>query len=131
MMAIEYLKRGKPEADRAEDDAKTAAIVSETLKDIEERGDIAVRELANKFDGYDRDSYRLSEEEIEAIIAKVSPEDMADIRFAQEQVRNFAQAQRVRCWTSKLKPFQGLSLVIKISRFNRLDATCQGASFRW
>ena len=94
MMAIEYLKRGKPEADRAEDDAKTAAIVSETLKDIEERGDIAVRELANKFDGYDRDSYRLSEEEIEAIIAKVSPEDMADIRFAQEQVRNFAQAQR-------------------------------------
>lgn len=93
-MAIEYLKRGKPEADRAEDDAKTAAIVSATLKDIEQRGDKAVRELANKFDGYDRDSYRLSEDEIQAIIAKVSPEDMADIRFAQEQVRNFAQAQR-------------------------------------
>ncbi len=93
-MTIEYLKRGKPEADRAEDDAKTAAIVSATLKDIEERGDTAVRELANKFDGYDRESYRLSDAEIEAIIAKVSPEDMADIRFAQEQVRNFAQAQR-------------------------------------
>jgi sulfopropanediol 3-dehydrogenase len=53
-----------------------------------------VRELSNKFDGYDRESYRLSEAEIEAIVAKVSPEDMADIRFAQEQVRNFAQAQR-------------------------------------
>ena len=93
-MAIEYLKRGKPEADRAEDDAKTATIVSATLKDIEKRGDAAVRELANKFDGYDRDSYRLSDEEIQAIIAKVSPEDMADIKFAQEQVRTFAQAQR-------------------------------------
>ncbi len=93
-MTIEYLKRGKTEADRAEDDAKTAAIVSGTLKDIEARGDVAVRELANKFDGYDRESYRLSADEIEAIIAKVSPEDMADIRFAQEQVRNFAQAQR-------------------------------------
>ena len=93
-MAIEYLKRGKPEADRAEDDAKTAAIVSATLKDIEEIGDTAVRELANKFDSYDRDSYRLSDDEIQAIIAKVSPEDMADIKFAQEQVRNFAQAQR-------------------------------------
>ena len=93
-MAIEYLKRGKPEADRAEDDAKTAAIVSATLKDIEERGDTAVRELANKFDSYDRDSYRLTDDEIQAIIAKVSPEDMADIKFAQEQVRNFAQAQR-------------------------------------
>ena len=93
-MAIEYLKRGKPEANRTEDDAKTAAIVSATLKDIEQRGDVAVRELANKFDNYDRDGYRLSDDEIQAIIVKVSPKDMADIRFAQEQVRNFAQVQR-------------------------------------
>ncbi len=93
-MAIEYLKRGKPEADRAEDDAKTAAIVSGTLKQIEEGGDAAVRELAVKFDSYDRECYRLSAEEIDAIIAKVSSRDMEDIRFAQEQVRNFAQAQR-------------------------------------
>ena len=67
-MAIEYLKRGKPEAARAEDDAKVATIVEATLKDIEARGDIAVRELANKFDGYDRDTYRLSSTEIEKII---------------------------------------------------------------
>ena len=93
-MAIAYLKRGKPEADRAEDDAKTAAVVAATLKDIESRGDAAVRELACKFDNYDRDSYRLSDAEIEAIIAKVSPREMADIKFAQEQVTKFAQAQR-------------------------------------
>ena len=93
-MAIEYLKRGKPEADRAEDDAKTAAVVAATLKDIETRGDTAVHELAVKFDNYDRPSYRLSEDEIAAIITKVSYQDMADIRFAQEQVTNFAQAQR-------------------------------------
>ena len=71
-MTIEYLKSGKPEADRAEDDAKTAAVVAATLKDIAARGDAAVRELAVKFDGYDRESYRLSDEEIQAIIAKVS-----------------------------------------------------------
>ena len=93
-MAIEYLKQGKPEADRAEDDAKTAAVVAATLKDIEARGDEAVRELAVKFDGYDRESYRLSQEEIDALIAKVSPRDLEDIKFAQEQVVNFAQAQR-------------------------------------
>lgn len=93
-MTIEYLKTGKPEKARAEDDAKTAAVVEATLKDIEARGDRAVRELAVKFDGYDRESYRLTDEEIQAIIAKVSDRDMADIRFAQEQVRNFAQAQR-------------------------------------
>ena len=109
-MAIEYLKRGKPEADRAEDDAKTAAIVSATLKDIEQRGDTAVRELANKFDSYDRDSYRLTDEEIQAIIAKVSPEDMADIKFAQEQVRNFAQAQRDSMLDIEIETMPGVIL---------------------
>ena len=93
-MAITHLKYGKPEADRAEDDAKTAAVVAATLKDIEQRGDTAVRELANNFDGYDRDSYRLSQDEIDALIAKVSPRDLEDIKFAQAQVVNFAQAQR-------------------------------------
>lgn len=93
-MTIEYLKRGKPEEARAEDDAKTAAVVHATLRDIEARGDAAVREMAVKFDGYDRESYLLRDEEIQAIIAKVSDREMADIQFAQEQVRNFAQAQR-------------------------------------
>ncbi len=85
-MTIEVLKRGKPEAERAEDDAKVRAVVEATLADIEAHGDAAVRALAVKFDGYDRESYRLSAEEIAAIIAKVSPRDMEDIKFAQAQV---------------------------------------------
>ena len=93
-MTITHLKHGKPQADRVEDDAKTANVVAATLKAIEMRGDIAVRELANKFDSYDRDSYRLSQGEIDALIAKVSPRDLEDIKFAQAQVVNFAQAQR-------------------------------------
>ena len=93
-MTITYLKRGISDDVRADDDAKTAEIVAATLRDIEACGDTAVRELANKFDGFDRESYRLSEAEIEAIIAQVSPEDMADIKFAQDQVRAFAQVQR-------------------------------------
>ena len=93
-MTVEYLKRGKPEADRAEDDAKVATAVATTLKDIEMRGDEAVHELAVKFDNYDRPTYRLTEDEVQTIIATVSKRDMEDIKFAQEQVRNFAQAQR-------------------------------------
>lgn len=93
-MTIEYLKTSKSQEDRAEDDAKVAAIVGSALKDIEARGDAAVREMAVKFDGYDRDSYRLTQDEIDALMAQVSERDMADIKFAQEQVRNFAQAQR-------------------------------------
>jgi sulfopropanediol 3-dehydrogenase len=93
-MAIEYLKRGKPEADRAEDDAKVRAAVEAILNDIEARGDAAVREHSERFDNYAPASFRLSPEEIDALIAEVAPRDLEDIKFAQGQVRNFAQAQR-------------------------------------
>ncbi len=93
-MAIEYLKRGKSDADRAEDDAKTRAVVEATLKDIETRGDAAVRELSEKFDNYSPESFRLSQEQIDELIGQLTDRELADIKFAQEQVRNFAQAQR-------------------------------------
>jgi len=93
-MAIEYLKRSKPEAQKAEDDARVRAVVAATLKDIEARSDAAVHELAVKFDNYDRESYRLSEAEISTIISKVGSRDMEDIKFAQAQVVGFAKAQR-------------------------------------
>ncbi|WP_197915606.1 histidinol dehydrogenase [Thiosulfatihalobacter marinus] len=93
-MTMEYLKRGKPEADRAEDDARTRAVVEATLKDIETRGDAAVRDLSEKFDAYSPESFRLSQDEIDALIAQLSARELADIRFAQEQVVNFARAQR-------------------------------------
>ena len=93
-MAIEYLKRGKSDADRAEDDAKTRAVVEATLKDIENRGDAAVRELSEKLDNYSPASYRLSPQEIDDLTGQLSDRELADIKFAQEQVRNFAQVQR-------------------------------------
>ncbi|KJZ16056.1 histidinol dehydrogenase [Marinomonas sp. S3726] len=93
-MAIEWLKNAKAEADKAADDAQTRKVVEQTLAKIEAEGDIAVRELAAKFDNYTPESFRLSDQEIQDIMAKVSDRDLADIKFAQEQVRNFAQAQR-------------------------------------
>ncbi len=93
-MAIKYLKQGKSMDERAEDDAKTRAVVEGILKDIETRGDAVVRELSEKFDEYSPPSFRLSDSEIEAITSKVSTREMADIQFAHDQVVNFAQAQR-------------------------------------
>ncbi|EEE35548.1 histidinol dehydrogenase [Rhodobacteraceae bacterium KLH11] len=93
-MAIEYLKRGKSDADRAEDDAKTRAVVEATLKDIETRGDAAVRALSEKFDNYAPESFRLSQQQIDDLIASLTERELADIKFAQKQVMNFAQAQR-------------------------------------
>jgi sulfopropanediol 3-dehydrogenase len=89
-----YLKRGRDEEARREDDAKVRAIVESTLADIEKRGDAAVRDLSIKFDGYERDDYKLSDAEIQACIDSLSPRDIEDIKFAQTQIRNFAEHQR-------------------------------------
>ena len=93
-MAITYLKRGKSDEERSDEDAKTRAVVEATLKDIEARGDTAVRELSEKFDNYSPASFKLSQSEIDALMAKVSPREMEDLKYAQENVRRFAQAQR-------------------------------------
>ncbi|SVA02232.1 uncharacterized protein METZ01_LOCUS55086 [marine metagenome] len=93
-MTIQYLKKGKNEADRALDDAKVREIVEGTLKAIAERGDEAVREFSEKFDSYTPKSFKLSADEIDSLVKKVAPQDLEDIKFAQSQIRKFAQAQR-------------------------------------
>ena len=109
-MTIEYLKRGKPADERAEDDAKVRLIVETTLADIEARGDTAVRELAEKFDNDSRDSYRLSDDEIQSLIAQVAPADIEDIKFAQAQVRRFAEAQRASMTDIEVETLPGVIL---------------------
>ena len=109
-MTIEYLKRGKPADERAEDDAKTRAIVESTLSDIETRGDAAVRDLSVKFDNYSPDQFRLSQAQIDALIGELSDREIADIRFAQEQVVKFAQAQRDSMLDIEVEPLPGVIL---------------------
>ena len=93
-MAIRYLKEGKTQTARAEDDAEVRKNVEEILASIKTEGDVAVRRLSEKFDNYSPPAFRLSQSEIDALMAQVSTRDMADLKFAQEQVRNFAQIQR-------------------------------------
>ena len=91
---IHYLKRGLSDSDKAPDDAKVRSLVETTLADIENEGDAAVRRLSEKFDQYAPQSFRLSQQEIDDLIAQLSPRELSDLKFAQAQVRNFAQAQR-------------------------------------
>ena len=109
-MPIQYLKRGKAMTERAADDAKTRAVVEATLQDIEARGDAAVRELSAKFDNYTPKAFRLSDSDIASIVAKVSEREMADIRFAHEQVVKFAQAQRDSMLDIELETLPGVIL---------------------
>ena len=109
-MAIRYLKSGKPQIERSEDDAKVRAVVENALADIEARGDAAIRDLADKFDNYTPESYRLSQREIDELIAEVSPRDMEDIRFAQAQVRKFAEIQRASMQDVEVETMPGVIL---------------------
>ncbi len=89
-----WLKRGKDAAKVVADDKKVRETVEAILVDIAARGDSAVRELSVRFDKWDRDSYKLTDSEIEACLSQLSKRDLDDIAFAQQQVRNFAQKQR-------------------------------------
>ena len=109
-MTITYLKTGKPDAERALDDANTKASVETTLVDIEERGDAAIRDLSAKFDNYTPRNFRLTDQEIEGLLAALSERELADIKFAQEQVRNFAQAQRDSMLDIEIETLPGVIL---------------------
>ena len=109
-MAVTYLKRGKPADERAEDDARTRSIVETTLADIEMRGDAAVAELSAKFDGYSPASFRLGQTEIDALIGELSDREIADIRFAQDQVKRFAEAQRASMTDIEVETLPGVIL---------------------
>lgn len=107
---ITHLKHGKPESERAEDDAKTRAIVETTLADIAARGDAAIRDLSAKFDNYAPAQFRLTDSEIQAAMQKVSARDMEDIKFAQVQIRRFAEAQRASMTDIEVETLPGVIL---------------------
>ena len=88
---IRILKPGRDASARAADAAKVRATVEEILADVAARGDAAVRDYSARFDNWSPESFRLGPEEIEAAIAAVPARDLDDIRFAQAQIRRFAE----------------------------------------
>ena len=109
-MTIKYLKKGKNDNDRALEDASVSETVKKTLKMIKEGGDKVVRELSEKFDNYSPKSFKLSLSEINDLIDKVPARDLEDIKFAQEQIRNFAQAQRDSMQDIEIETMPGVIL---------------------
>ena len=89
-----YLKQGKPQNQRAEDDARIRQTVEALIENVEKNGDSAVRELSEQFDQWSPKSFFLNEQEIEHQLSRVSKRDLDDIRFAQKQVREFAEHQK-------------------------------------
>ncbi len=89
-----FLKRGMDASAIKAADAKVRATVEEILAEVEDKKDAAIRELSKKFDNWEPKDFRLTPSEIEKAISQVAKRDLDDIKFAQAQVRNFAQKQR-------------------------------------
>lgn len=91
-------------------DAKVRQTVEDIIHDVQMRGDQAVRDYSEKFDKWSPQSFRLGNEQIQAIIASVDPKTLDDIRFAQQQIRNFAQIQRASMHDVEVETLPGVTL---------------------
>jgi sulfopropanediol 3-dehydrogenase len=89
-----HIKNAALAGPQEEADAKIRSVVETILADVAKRGDGAVRALSERFDKWSPPSFRLSAGEIEALVAKVAPQTIDDIEFAQQQIRRFAEIQR-------------------------------------
>ena len=107
---IRLLKRATGAETRNDADKEVRAAVTRILEDIEARGETAVRALSKKFDDWDPPAFRLTEAEIERAISKVAKRDLEDIKFAQAQVRNFAEQQKAALRDIEVETLPGVFL---------------------
>ena len=124
-----FLKKAKPVEARKADDLKTRDSVETILSDIEDRGEAAIRDYSQKFDNWNPENFVLSDEEIQACIALVDPKDLDDIRFAQEQVRNFALHQKAALKDIEVETLPGVILGHKNVPMNAVGCYVPGGKY--
>jgi sulfopropanediol 3-dehydrogenase len=107
---IKILKNGISAEVAADLESKTKLVVEGILADIDARGDTAIRELSTKFDNWLPESFRLSSAQIEACVARLPAETIADIEFAQSQIRRFAEIQRASLIDVEEETYPGVTL---------------------
>lgn len=128
-MAIKYIKKGMAVAEFAANQLKTRHIVESILTDVEKRRDEAVRELSIKFDKWSPASFRLTEEQIQDIIAKIPKKTIEDIKWAQAQVRRFAQIQKSTIRDVEIETIPGVILGHKNVPVNSVGCYVPGGRY--
>jgi sulfopropanediol 3-dehydrogenase len=126
---MKYLKQGKAPEAIASEDSKVRATVEAALADIQARGQDAVREMSVKFDGWDRTDYRLTDKEIRDCLGELSQRNIDDIKFAQSQVRNFAQHQREAMKDIEVETLPGIVLGHKNIPVNSVGCYVPGGKY--
>ena len=126
---IRYLKKGASEAETAEADRKIRQTVEGILEDVGRRGDAAVRELSAKFDNWSPENFRLSNDEIQELIRSLPEQTIKDIKFAQTQIRRFAEAQRASLHDFEIETLPGIRLGQKNIPVNSVGCYVPGGRY--
>jgi sulfopropanediol 3-dehydrogenase len=124
-----YVKRGLDVTAIKEADANVRQTVESILADIEARGDQAVRDLSKKFDNWSPKDFRLSPRDIEDAIAELPRRDIEDIKFAQAQVRNFAEKQAATLQDLEVETLPGVILGHKHIPVNAIGCYVPGGRY--
>ena len=123
------LKHGKSDADLHAASVQVQQTVSEILEDIRLRGDTAVRELSIKFDKWDPPAFRLSDAQIKEIVSTVDPQTVEDLKFAQTQIRNFAEHQKAALQDVEVETIPGVVLGHKNIPVNSVGCYVPGGRY--
>mgnify|MGYP001248892554 FL=1 len=126
---IKYLKKGKPEIQKIEEEKDVRIKVEQVLDKLKKGGDKAVLELSEKFDNFSPETFRLSKNDIENAIKAVSERDLEDIKFAQKQIRNFAEKQKASLNDIELETIPGVVLGHKNIPVNSVGCYVPGGKF--
>ena len=127
---IRHLKtRNKDASAVADADAKVRQTVETIIKDVEARGDTAVHEYSAKFDKWEPKDFRLTPDEIQQAVKKLSPGEISDIQFAQKQIRNFAQKQKECLRDLEVETLPGVILGHKNLPINSVGCYITGGKY--
>ena len=107
---IKYLKKGPTQEEKVASNKKVQNIVEDIISNIENNGDQAVKEYSEKFDKWTPESFRLSKQQIADCYAELDEQVISDIKWAQTQVRNFAQIQRDSMKDVEVETLPGVTL---------------------
>ncbi|MFE5430903.1 histidinol dehydrogenase [Peribacillus simplex] len=124
-----YLKQGKAQEEIAQNDAQVSDTVRQTILKIEQEGDAAVRELSEKFDKWSPESFRLTDEQIGEIISQVPDQTIEDIKFAQSNVKRFAEEQRKSMIDIEVETLPGVILGHKNIPVNSVGCYIPGGRY--
>lgn len=124
-----YVKRGADRNESLAADAKVRETVAGILEDIDRRGDEAVRELSERFDGWSPESFRLSEEDVRGHIDSLPRRVVEDIEFAQAQIRNFARIQKETLKDVEVETLPGVTLGQKNIPVNSVGCYVPGGRY--